>query len=498
MALYHFSVMQVSRSNGSKVCASAAYRAGELIHDRYYDEVHDYTKKHGVLFTDIILPENAPEKFKDREILWNEVENVEKHKKAQLAYSFDMALQNELSFDENKELALKFVKENFVDKGMIADVAIHDPDRGGGIPNPHMHVLCTMRPFNEDGSWGNKQRRVYRLDEQGNRIKGKNGKDLFDAVATTDWGAPETLLTWRENWAKLVNQTFKEKGIDAFIDHRSNEERGIPLLPTIHEGPTVRAMEKKGIQTDIGNWNRMVKEANKMIKKLYKQISDLVDWIKDLKDAIKEANAELKAEKKECNAFIDAITSYYARRNAGAYSRKAKTNNIKEEAEIINFLSANKIHNLDDLSDVVDGMFKKFDEVGDKLKPIDKEIKFINEQLTLLDTRRRTLPVYQEHLAIKNKRKKEHFYQDNASTIRQYHMVTRQLKENNNGKIPSTPTLSARLGELEAMHKPLMDEYLSLRKDAFRVVKLKHAIEDDYKKALGIDIPRKHREEISL
>ena len=139
--------------------------------------------------------------------LWNEVEQVEKNYNAQLAYSFDMALQNEFSLEENIELAKEFVQKYFVSDGMIADLAIHKPDKEeGGIPNPHFHVLVPIRPLNADGTWGAKQRREYHLDENGNRIKKENGGWEFDAVPTTNWGKPETLDMWREAWADMVNE----------------------------------------------------------------------------------------------------------------------------------------------------------------------------------------------------------------------------------------------------------------------------------------------------
>lgn len=141
--------------------------AGEHLYSEYYDEISDYTRKGGVLHTEILLPAHAPECFRDRATLWNAVEAAERHPKAQLAYSFDIALQNELSLNENIELARAFVQKEFVDRGMIADLAIHSPDKTGGIPNPHMHVMTTMRPLNPDGSFAPKQRREYVLDASG-------------------------------------------------------------------------------------------------------------------------------------------------------------------------------------------------------------------------------------------------------------------------------------------------------------------------------------------
>ena len=137
--------------------ASAAYRAGEKLHNLWDGETHDYTRKGGVILSEIMLPEYAPERLFDRYTLWNEVEQIEKHYKAQLAYSFDMALQNEFSLDENIALAREFVQKYFVSDGMICDLAVHQPDRGdGGIPNPHFHVLVPIRPLNADGTWGGK------------------------------------------------------------------------------------------------------------------------------------------------------------------------------------------------------------------------------------------------------------------------------------------------------------------------------------------------------
>ncbi len=162
MALYHLTVSQIRRSAGQSAIAAAAYRAGERLYSDYYGEYSDYTRKGGVICSEILLPPHAPPEYQDRATLWNTVEQVEKHPKAQLAYSFDIALQNELSLEENIALAREFVQRCLVDKGMVADFAVHAPDKeDGGIPNPHFHVMTTMRPINPDGTWGQKQRREY-------------------------------------------------------------------------------------------------------------------------------------------------------------------------------------------------------------------------------------------------------------------------------------------------------------------------------------------------
>lgn len=200
---------------------------------RYYGQVSDYTRKGGVIYKEILLPPHAPREYANRQTLWNAVENTERNKNAQLAYSFDIALQNEFTMEENIQLVRKFLQDNFVSRGMIADFAVHQPDKDGGIANPHFHVMCPIRPLNPDGTWGAKQRRVYRED----------GK--FDAVPTTDWGRPETLEEWRETWAALCNAKFEEKGLPCRIDHRSYERQGIEQLPTVHEGGAVRQTDRR-------------------------------------------------------------------------------------------------------------------------------------------------------------------------------------------------------------------------------------------------------------
>ena len=207
IALFHFHVTQIKRSTGQSAVAAAAYRSGEKLHSEYYGEDSDYTRKGGVICSEILLPAHAPQEYADRETLWNAVEKVERGKKAQLAYSFDIALQNEFSMEENINLARQFLLEQFVRRGMIVDFAVHSPDKeDGGISNPHFHVMCPIRPIEPNGKWGNKQRREYVLDEDGNRIPDGTGDYVFNAVPTTDWGSPETLEHWRQTWAELCYQ----------------------------------------------------------------------------------------------------------------------------------------------------------------------------------------------------------------------------------------------------------------------------------------------------
>ena len=261
-----------------------------------------------MLYSEIILPPHAPPEYRDRATLWNAVEHAERHKKAQLAYSFDIALQNELTMEENIELARGFVQKNFVGKGMVADLAIHQPDKGdGGIPNPHFHVLTTMRPINPDGTWGQKQKREYLVDKNGDPVLDSNGKPKFNAVATTDWHCPETLEAWRKAWCDMVNEAFERNGITERIDHRSYERQGLDLIPTIHEGPTVRQMEAKGIKTDKGELNRWIKATNRLICDVTKKIKSLFSWLAEVRE---------KLSKPQTPNLVELLTDYYVKRSS--------------------------------------------------------------------------------------------------------------------------------------------------------------------------------------
>ena len=381
MALFHFTVTQTKRSKGQSAIASAAYRSGEKLYSEYYGEYSDYTRKRGVICSDILLPPHAPKEYADRQTLWNAVEKAERGKNAQLAYSFEISLQNEFSLEENIALAREFLFREFVSRGMTVDVSFHEKEcEDGGTPNPHFHFLCPIRPMEQDGTWGIKQRREYVLDEEGNRIRDANGKYVFNAVPTTDWGSPETLEHWREAWAEMCNAKFAEKGLDVRIDHRSYERQGVDLLPTIHEGATVRAMEKKGIRTEKGEFNRWIKATNAVIKDIRKKISLLFDWITEIK-------AELA--KPQTPDLVSLLNDYYTQRKAGAYSQKGKISNLKEMNETYNYLRTNGIYTLEDLESrlqshrtTVDGLKTTMDSQNARMKAIRRDI-----PLTLADER---------------------------------------------------------------------------------------------------------------
>lgn len=234
MATYRLSAQVVKRSAGRSVTAAAAYRAGVELVDERLGQTWDYRAKGGVLHSEILAPEDAPEWMRDRSQLWNAVERVEKRRDAQLAREIQLSLPHELSHAQRVELVREFVADEFVSGGMIADFAVHAPDRGGDERNHHAHVLLTMRNLTGEG-FGNKNR---------------------------DWNDTEQLEAWREDWAQAVNQALEKNGHEARVDHRSYEDRGIDREPEPKQGPVATEMERDGKPSHAGDDRRAVQSRN--------------------------------------------------------------------------------------------------------------------------------------------------------------------------------------------------------------------------------------------
>jgi hypothetical protein len=234
MAQYHFAAKIIQRSRGQSAVASAAYRAGERMDDERLGKNFDYRRHLGVRYTDILAPDNAPDWMRDRAQLWNAVEKAEKRKDSQLARSIDIALPHELNLDQNIELLRGFVQEQFVDKGMIADIAIHAPGRTGDIRNVHAHIALTTREITGNG-FGQKDR---------------------------DWNDKSELLEWRKTWADHANRMLEREGFEERIDHRSLIDQGIDREPTTHVGPAGKEMEERGAVSDRAQQNRDVQALN--------------------------------------------------------------------------------------------------------------------------------------------------------------------------------------------------------------------------------------------
>ena len=320
MAIYHMEAKVVSRGSGRSAVAASAYMSCSRMYNDYDGIQHDYTRKHGLIYQEVMLPPMAPPEWKDREQLWNAVEAAEKTKDSRLAREFVVALPIELNTDSNISLLQDFIQKNFVDLGMCADFAIHDTDGH----NPHAHILLTVRPLNENGTWQYKAEKEYLCIKDGKekgftaaefkkaqkegwekqyRYQAGKKKIYLTPSAALEkgyervdkhpkstrygrqnpiserWNSEEQICLWREKWAEAVNKMLAQNQIHASIDHRSFANQGITEQPTIHEGYIAQNMEKKGMISDRCEINRQIRADNKMLRELKAQVAKLAQAV---------------------------------------------------------------------------------------------------------------------------------------------------------------------------------------------------------------------------
>jgi hypothetical protein len=292
MAIFHMSFQNISAGKMRSAVASAAYRSGEKLLDEKENRSYFYARS--VMPESFILtPNNAPEWANDRAKLWNEVERKDRKSNSRYAKEFNVALPVELSNEEQKELLTKYVQENFVDQGMVADVAIHrdHPD------NPHAHVMLTNRPFNSDGTWGIKSKKQYILDENGNKTYTKSGYARNRKIWLTDWDKKEKINEWRHNWAVSVNMVLEAKKLPDRISEKSYLEQGINEVPTKHIGINSKRHERASFNQQVKELKKLNAQYNNVKEKLgHKRHLDMLSkhFSFNEKKLVKELSHELK------------------------------------------------------------------------------------------------------------------------------------------------------------------------------------------------------------
>lgn len=336
MAIYHLEAKVVGRGAGRSAVAASAYLSCSRLYNDYDGIQHDYTKKQGLVWQEVFLPEYAPQEWQDREKLWNAVEEVETAKDSRLAREFVVALPIELSREQQIELLQDFIREQFISDGMCADAAIHDTDGH----NPHAHILLTVRPLDEQGKWQYKTEKEYLCMKNGEERGftaaefrtaqnegwekqypykvGKKKVYMTPSAAEAQgfvradkhpkstrygrqnpiserWNSEEQLAVWRAAWADVTNRYLESAGREERIDHRSNAARGLDEIPTIHEGVTVQALERKGIVSDRCEMNRQIRADNALLRELKAEIKKLAALVARTVPAIAEGLEKLRS-----------------------------------------------------------------------------------------------------------------------------------------------------------------------------------------------------------
>ncbi len=389
--------------------AAAAYRSGEKLVNEWDGMTHDYTRKGGVVHTEIILPAHAPPEFQDRSTLWNAVEQIEKSSTAQLAREIEVALPVELSRAEQLALVRAFVKENFVDAGMCADFAIHDKETG----NPHAHIMLTIRPIREDGKWGAKCRKVYDLDGQGQRIPNGKGGWKNHREDTTDWNRRENAEKWRAAWAAYTNRALEAAGRPERIDHRSYKRQGVDKIPTVHMGPAASQMERRGIQTEKGNINREIAADNKLLKEIKARITRLYNWSK-----------EQSTQPQGRESIMDFL--FQARPDTAPTSQYAKVKSLKADAKLFNFMMESGIKSMPELFDKVATMNSDYYDLRGKIVSKERRISALAERLEMWAQYQKYKPVRQK-LDKVAPGKREQFKQRHSADLSLFDAAVRYL-----------------------------------------------------------------------
>ncbi|MBQ9212034.1 MAG: MobA/MobL family protein, partial [Clostridia bacterium] len=342
--------------------SAAAYQSGDKLYSEYEHEWKSGDHLERIVHKEILLPTNAPEKYRDRATLWNAVDASETKSTAQTARRIILALPKELTREQNIELIRNYCQTSFVDRGMIADFAVHDDEEG----NPHAHVLLTMRSLNAHGEWNPKTRTEFVLDENGERIQTANGKYKRRCVSWDGWNDRGNCEIWRHEWEVMQNAALEKAGRTERVDMQSFERQGIELAPTVHLGPAAFALEKKGIHTELGDHNRAVKLINALFTAIKNKLKALRNWLTELSEIISDQE---KLENPGDYPLLSVLMAYYDLRekerwdwNYGARN-KGGINDLKEKASVFTFLRENDIYSLNDFGRLLNSTSSKIREM---------------------------------------------------------------------------------------------------------------------------------------
>lgn len=475
MAIYHLCIKTISRGKGKSAVAASAYRSGEKIKNEYDGIVHDFTRKGGIAHTEILLPQNAPQEFSDRGTLWNSVEKIEKSKNSQLAREIEIALPKELDREKQIELVREYVKENFVKVGMCADIALHDKNDG----NPHAHILLTMRPLNKDKTWGAKSKKEYILDENGEKVKLKNGNYKTRKINTVDWNEQDKAEHWRKAWADITNKYLEKNSIQEKVDHRSYQRQGIEQIPTIHLGVSATQMEKKGIATDRGNINREIKHQNKILREIAGRIKALMRWIRSL---TKDKNNDTPKDKQDDMA-IQSTTLSKQNDLTDMLSHLIKENSDNHNAdlekyiEIYQFLKEKNITSISELKESISALRDKNYKTTRAIKDTEKKT---NDRVQLIDQAEKYLKhkdIYKTYTKIK-KSKQEDFYNEHTAEIILFESARKYLKEHlGESKTLAISKWKSEVTTLKKEKNSLYNQILEIREEVGQAEKVKTCIE---------------------
>lgn len=469
---YNITIIARGKVKGNSVVGAAAYQSGDKIYSEYEHEWKSGDHLERIIHKEILLPPNAPEKYRDRATLWNAVDASETKATAQTARRIIMALPKELTQEQNIELIRNYCQTSFVDRGMIADFAVHDDNEG----NPHAHVLLTMRSINEQGEWNPKTRTEFILDENGERIQSANGKFRRRCVSWDGWNDRGNCEIWRHEWEVMQNAALEKAGREERIDMRSFERQGIELVPTVHLGPAASVLEKKGIHTELGDHNRAVKLINALLIAIKDKLKALKEWLTELTDIISDQQKLISSGD---YPLLSVLMAYYDLREKERWNwsngarNKGGINDLKEKAAVLSFMKDHDIYSIKDFARLLNATSGKVRELESDKKAKEKRIRDIDAILDAVKTLKELNPIREKYNGIHFTKSKEKYRQEHADELARIDKANRLLHKLNVTLPINSKTLRAESAQLRAEVETMLPELENVKVELDEQMKIR-------------------------
>ena len=350
---------------------------------------------------------------------------------------------------------------------MCADIALHDKNDG----NPHCHILLTMRPLNEDTTWGAKSKKEYILDKNGEKVKLKNGNYKTRKINTTDWNEQDKAEEWRKAWADITNKYLEENSIQDKVDHRSYQRQGIEQIPTIHLGVSATQMEKKGIATDRGNINREIKHQNMILREISRRIKALLSWIRGIGKEEKTESENIKSNLPTKENLLSVFGSLI-RKNA--YNNNSDLEKYIESYQLLKEKNITSINQLkESITDLRDKNYKITRALKDTEKKIDEKTQLIDQSEKYLKYK----DIYKAYTKTK-KSKQEDFYNEHTAELILFESAKKHLKNHlGESKTLAISKWKSEVANLKKEKKSLYNQILEIRDEVEQAEKVKTCIE---------------------
>ena len=446
--------------------AAASYYSGQRLYSEYDHEwKYPHSDSSRVLYTEIMLPTNAPPEYADRQTLWNAVDTAEKQANAQTARRLTISLPQELTFEQNLELIRDYCWEQFVNRGMICDLCFHDSDNG----NPHVHLMLTMRAMDESGRWLPKTRTTYVLDENGNRIKDRRGRWKRERIDTVDWNEQKYCEIWRHEWEIAQNDALEKAGCPERVDMRSFERQGITdQAPQVHLGPSAAALERKGVHTYLGDQNREIGRVNSLIGALQKTVKALSEWIDSLKAALSQQEV---IENPGDHPLSEVLMTYLdvRKQERESWAHRAQTKaSIRDLEGILNavsFLQSRNVNTVNALGKQLNAIGGQLHEMRRTVRANESRIRDIDAILDADETIRRFAPVVEEYNKIFFKGAKEKYVATHKDELEAVKKARRLLYKLNITHPIDRKALKAESMQLKAENEALRQKLAPLQSE---------------------------------